>query len=139
MTGHRLAHDDRAARECGERLRRFFVDVCGLVVSEGALMNMFRRSAAAFAARREQALATLREARFVASDETGVRIEGVNAYHWVFHCAQAVIHVRPALRISSARRASPMKTARVWSPGALGPGSTAPSRWRGMSARWRLL
>jgi transposase len=75
-----------------ERLRRFFADVCGLAVSEGALMNMFRRSAAAFAARREQALATLREARFVASDETGVRIEGVNAYHWVFHCAQAVVH-----------------------------------------------
>ncbi|MEK4031838.1 transposase [Methylocystis sp. IM3] len=53
---------------------------------------MFRRSAAAFAARREQVLAAPREARFLASDETGVRIEGVNAYRWVFHCAQAVVH-----------------------------------------------
>lgn len=42
-----------------ERLRRFFADVCGLALSEGALMNMFRRSVAAFAARREEALATL--------------------------------------------------------------------------------
>ncbi len=56
------------------------------------MLNMFRRLAAAFAARRERALATLREARFVASDETGARIEGVNAYHRVFHCAQAVVH-----------------------------------------------
>jgi transposase len=28
----------------------------------------------------------------VASDETGVRIEGSNAYHWVFHSAEAVVH-----------------------------------------------
>ena len=28
----------------------------------------------------------------VASDETGVRIEGTNSYHWVFHCKDAVVH-----------------------------------------------
>lgn len=27
----------------------------------------------------------------VASDETAVRIEGFNAYHWVFRCKQAVV------------------------------------------------
>lgn len=26
------------------------------------------------------------------SDETGVRIEGSNGYHWVFRCAEAVVH-----------------------------------------------
>jgi transposase len=35
----------------------------------------------------------LRKASFVASDETGVRIEGVNAYHWVFCCKSAVVHM----------------------------------------------
>ena len=28
----------------------------------------------------------------MASDETGVRIEGTNSYHWVFHCKDAVVH-----------------------------------------------
>ena len=37
-------------------------------------------------------VATLRRAQIVASDETGVRIEGSNAYHWVFRCADAVVH-----------------------------------------------
>ena len=36
--------------------------------------------------------AILRAARFVASDETGVRIEGTNSYHWIFHCKDAVVH-----------------------------------------------
>ena len=34
----------------------------------------------------------LGKAKVVASDETGVRIEGTNAYHWVFHCKDAVVH-----------------------------------------------
>ena len=41
---------------------------------------------------REEAVSTLRRATVVASDETGVRIEGSNAYHWVFHSAEAVVH-----------------------------------------------
>jgi len=54
------------------------------------LMNMFARTARAFDENKGQALAVLRKASFVASDETGVRIEGVNAYHWVFCCKSAV-------------------------------------------------
>lgn len=75
-----------------ERLRRALSDLFGLSISEGALMNMFKRTRAAFEAQRTQALAALRRARFVACDETGVRIEGVNAFHWVFCCKQAVVH-----------------------------------------------
>ena len=37
-------------------------------------------------------LARLRIARAVASDETGVRIEGVNAQHWVFRAPGVVLH-----------------------------------------------
>ena len=29
----------------------------------------------------------------IASDETGVRIEGSNCWHWVFHCKNAVVHL----------------------------------------------
>jgi transposase len=75
-----------------ERLRLMFRDAFGLCLSEGALMNMFIRTHARFKVEAEKAKAVLRAARVVASDETGVRIEGPNAYHWVFHCKDAVVH-----------------------------------------------
>jgi transposase len=75
-----------------ERLRGLFRDAFGLTVSEGALMNMFIRSHAGFENEAEKAKAILRAAKVVASDETGVRIEGTNSYHWVFHCKDAVVH-----------------------------------------------
>lgn len=75
-----------------ERLRGLFHDAFGLDVSEGALMNMFIRSHARFKIEADKARAILRAAKVVASDETGVRIEGTNSYHWVFHCKDAVVH-----------------------------------------------
>src|SRR5450759_3010643 len=75
-----------------ERLRGMFRDAFGLSVSEGALMNMFIRSHAGFKIEADKAKAIIRKARVVASDETGVRIEGTNSYHWVFHCKDAVVH-----------------------------------------------
>jgi len=47
-------------------------------------MNMFIRSHAKFQIEASRAKAILRAAKIVASDETGVRIEGTNSYHWVF-------------------------------------------------------
>src|SRR5208282_3634961 len=75
-----------------ERLRGMFRDAFGLDVSEGALTNMFVRSHAGFEVEASKAKAILRAAKVVASDETGVRIEGTNSYHWVFHCRDAVVH-----------------------------------------------
>jgi transposase len=37
-------------------------------------------------------VSALRQAAVVASDETGVRIEGSTAFHWVFRSADAVVH-----------------------------------------------
>jgi transposase len=75
-----------------ERLQGAFADLFGLTISQGGLMNMLRRAQGRFAQRREAAVAALRRATVVACDETGVRIEGSNAYHWVFRCAAAVVH-----------------------------------------------
>ena len=75
-----------------ERLQGVFADLFGLKLSQGALMNMFKRAAPVFAAGREDALAVLRSAEVVACDETGVRIEGCNAYQWVFCSPQAIVH-----------------------------------------------
>jgi transposase len=75
-----------------ERLQSAFADLFGLTLSQGGLMNMLRRAQGAFAAQRNRAITALRQARVIASDETGVRIEGCNAYHWVFRCSEAVVH-----------------------------------------------
>ena len=75
-----------------ERLRGLFRDAFGLAVSERTPMNMFIRSHPRHKIEAQKARATLRAARVVASDEAGVRIEGTNAYYWVFHCKDAVVH-----------------------------------------------
>jgi transposase len=72
-----------------ERLRGLFHDAFGLSVSEGASMNMFIRSHARFKLEADKAKAIVRAAKVAASDETDVRIEGTNSYHWVFHCKRA--------------------------------------------------
>ena len=75
-----------------ERLQGAFADLFGLTISQGGLMNMLRRSQAAFVPERDAAIAALRRAKVVASDETGVRIEGSNAFQWVFRSSEAVVH-----------------------------------------------
>ena len=75
-----------------QRLQGVFGDLFGLNISQGALMNMFKRAAPIFAARRDDALVTLRRATVVACDETGMRIEGCNGYQWVFCAPDAVVH-----------------------------------------------
>ena len=84
-----------------ERLQRAFADLFGLTISQGGLMNMLRRSQTAFVPERDTAIAALRRAKVVASDETGVRIEGSNAYQWVFRSNEAVVHRAAATRASS--------------------------------------
>src|SRR5215218_8736844 len=67
-------------------------DLFGLSLSQGGLMNLLRRAQGPLRPGREAAISALRRAAVVASDETGVRIEGCNAYHWVFRLADAVVH-----------------------------------------------
>jgi transposase len=75
-----------------ERLQAALSDLFGLTLSQGGLMNLLRRAQERFRPGREAAVSALRQAAVVASDETGVRIEGSNAYHWVFRSAETVVH-----------------------------------------------
>src|SRR3954471_1564119 len=81
-----------------ERLQGALSDLFGLTLSQGGLMNLLRRAQDRFRAGRDAAIATLRKAEVVACDETGVRIEGSNAYHWLFHSADAVVHTASPTR-----------------------------------------
>jgi transposase len=68
-------------------------------------MNLLRRAQGCFRPGRDAAIAILREAEVVACDETGVRIEGSNAYYWLFHSAQAVVNT-PWSRSTTSKLAS---------------------------------
>ncbi len=87
-----------------QRLQSALSDLFGLTLSQGGLMNLLRRAQGRFAEGRSRAVAALRQASVVASDETGVRIEGSNAYHWVFHSPQAVVHQAAPTRAASVVR-----------------------------------
>jgi transposase len=88
-----------------ERLQGALSDLFGLRLSQGGLMNLLRRAQGCFESGRTSAVSALRQAEVVASDETGVRIEGSNAYHWVFRCKQAVVHHAAPTRAASVVRA----------------------------------
>src|SRR5918995_2563933 len=75
-----------------ERLHSALSELFGLTLSQGGLMNLLRRSQGRFADGQASAVSSLRRAEVVASDETGVRIEGSNAYHWVFRSPKVVVH-----------------------------------------------
>jgi len=74
------------------RLAGLFGDVFGLKLSQGALANMLRRSHMPFHSGKKKIIKRLRRADMVASDETGIRIEGLNGYHWVFLSTTEVVH-----------------------------------------------
>src|SRR5215210_1109671 len=107
-----------------ERLQAALSDLFGLTVSQGGLMNMLRRAEARFTVKREAALSALRRAEVVACDETGVRIEGSNSYHWVFRCDEAVVHHAAPTRAASVATRSWTVTGRQCGY----PTATPPSR-----------
>lgn len=74
------------------RLVGMLDEVFGLKLSQGALANMLKRSHQPFEAAKQDIIGDLRQAEMVASDETGIRIEGLNGYHWVFRSDQAIVH-----------------------------------------------
>lgn len=74
------------------RLEGLLADLFGVKVSQGALANMLKRSHVPFTSRKTDIIKDLRCAQVVASDETGIRIEGLNGYHWVFMGKQAIVH-----------------------------------------------
>ncbi len=75
------------------RLSRLFGDLYRLAISEGALANLFRRVKPSFDAQVSAILARLRQSRIVCSDETGARVNGRNAWEWVFQNDAVCVHV----------------------------------------------
>jgi transposase len=80
-----------------ERLEGVFRDVFGVKISQGGLVNIIRAATAAFAAQAARLRERLRASPVLASDETGLRVAGKNAWLWVVHHADsAVFRVDPS-------------------------------------------
>ena len=80
------------------RLRDVLLDLFGLSVSEGALVNMLSASAAPFKAAVSLIKARLLSGTAIASDETGVRVGRANWWLWVFHHGDSAVFVADAHR-----------------------------------------
>ncbi len=76
-----------------ERLVRLFRDLFSLSISEGGLNALLQRTKPCFDKQVEAILARLRKSRVIYSDETSVRIDGVNWWNWVFQNDAIVLHV----------------------------------------------
>jgi transposase len=76
-----------------ERMAQVLLDVFGVALSQGAIDNCLRRAGQAA----EPAVATIQEAvassPVIHGDETGSRIDGNKAWHWVFVTVRAVLHL----------------------------------------------
>lgn len=80
-----------------ERLVRLFGDLFGLAVSQGGLNALLWRAKPYFDREVAGILARLRKSRVIYSDETSVRIDGINWWNWVFQNDAIVLHViRPS-------------------------------------------
>ena len=75
------------------RLGEVLRDVFGLEISPGALVNSVRRVGAQLEERAEEIREEVRGSPVVGSDETGARVNGRNAWEWVFTTDQVSYHI----------------------------------------------
>jgi transposase len=76
-----------------ERLARLMSELLGVVISEGALVNIMEDSRAAFARQREAIRARLLAGTVLEADETSMRVGQRTWWGWVFHHADSACFV----------------------------------------------
>lgn len=80
-----------------QRVQQILAEVCGIKLSEGALVNLVERAKAMLKRGAEAIHQQLKAASVIGSDETGVRVAGMNAWQWVFQTPQLAYYViRPS-------------------------------------------
>jgi transposase len=76
-----------------ERLSALCAQVSGVPISEGALVNLFRRVKSRLDDRVAAILTRRRSSRLLGRDETGARVNGHTQWEWVFQQAEVCGHV----------------------------------------------
>jgi transposase len=75
------------------RLVRVLADLCGLQVSEGTVVAAVGRLGQALVPAADAIGEAVRQAAFIGSDETSVRVDGRTHWEWVFQSADAAYHL----------------------------------------------
>jgi transposase len=76
-----------------ERLTDVLLDLLGLEISEGALVNILKASREPFAKQTSLLKQKLLSGTSLASDETGIRVGKANWWLWVFHDGDAAVFI----------------------------------------------
>lgn len=98
-----------------ERLSRMFADLYNLLISEGALANLFLSTKNRIDDRTAEILERIRSSRLICSDETGVRVNGRNEWEWVFQNQDVCIHViRPSRGSAVIREVMAGHRPKIW-------------------------
>ncbi|WP_425214226.1 IS66 family transposase [Tumidithrix helvetica] len=79
------------------RMQQMMGEVFGLDISEGAIANLLSRVKGQLEPEVENIVEAVRNSRLVCSDETSARVNGKNAWEWVFQNEQVCFHIiRPS-------------------------------------------
>ena len=113
-----------------ERLRGLFGEVFGLEISEGALVNIFRRARERVATQTAAVLERIRASRVICSDETSARVAGRTWWEGVFVGEGAVLHELAASRAKSVPERARRSGWRTCSARSKGTGSRRKCAWR---------
>ena len=98
-----------------QRLEQLLQDVFGLSLSPGALDATLQRVGVLATAATSQIQAQVAQSAVIHADETGSRIGGAKAWHWVFVSAVAVLHLIRKTRSSAVpREVMGQQQAEVW-------------------------
>jgi len=76
-----------------KRMVEMLAGVFGLIISQGAIVNILARARAPMHAIAEDIAAQVRASKVIASDETSARVKGKNFWQWVWLSTTAVYHV----------------------------------------------
>ncbi len=117
--GHHLSH---------ERLATVCASVFGLTISEGAIAAALARLAERARPEAEAIGARVRASPVINSDETSVRVDGRNRWHWVFQTPSASYHtIRPSRGADVVAAFLGQARPEVWGSDAFGSQLTAPA------------
>jgi transposase len=76
-----------------QRVQRILEDICGLSISQGALVNMVSRAKEGLKQAADTIRSRLQEATVVGSDETTLRVDGITYWQWVFQTSELAYFV----------------------------------------------
>jgi transposase len=98
-----------------KRVRDILQEICSMTISNGAIQNLVSRAQAKVEQAAEAIHQQVKQAAVVGSDETGVRVNGINHWQWVFQSPEWVYNViKPSRSADNIREVMEEAQPEVW-------------------------